>query len=182
MKFDLVANTVYLRLVKEKDAEFICNLRNTEELNTYISKSTVDTKMQRQWIIDYKERETEGKEYYFIICRKSDDLPIGTVRLYDFLNNHKSFCWGSWILNADKPRYAAVESALLVYEAGFNHLNFDQSHFEVMKGNNNEHEFHLRMGAEKVREDEVNEYYIYKKETYEKNLSKYEKFLNNPQS
>lgn len=182
MNFNLVADTIFFRLVTQKDAEFICTLRNSEDLNTYISKSTVDTEMQRQWIAKYKERENKNEEYYFIICRNADNLPIGTVRIYDFLEQPKSFCWGSWILNSDKTRYAAVESALLVYEAGFNHLNFDQSHFEVMKGNNNVHEFHLRMGAEKVREDEVNEYYIYKKETYEKNLSKYEKFLNNPQS
>ena len=175
--FNLKAGTIYLRLVHENDAAFICSLRNNDQLNTYISKSIADEEAQRQWIVNYKKREEAGEEYYFIICRNSDDLAVGTVRLYDFRENPKSFCWGSWILNADKPRYAAVESALLVYEAGFRNLKFEQSHFEVMKGNENVHDFHLRMGAKKVSEDDVNEYYIFERQTYENNLSKYEKFL-----
>ncbi|MFX3935327.1 GNAT family N-acetyltransferase; N-acetyltransferase, partial [Streptococcus suis] len=89
---------------------------------------------QAEWIRNYKNRENNGEEYYFIIFRSDDQSPIGTVRLYDFHENPKSFCWGSWILNEHKTKYAAVESALLVYEAGFSTLGFEQSHFEVMKG------------------------------------------------
>lgn len=175
--FKLKASTVYLRLVQEKDAAFICNLRNKEELNTYISKSTADEEAQRKWISNYKKREVEGKEYYFIICRNNDDLEIGTVRLYDFKEDPKSFCWGSWILNENKTKYAAVESALLVYEAGFSYLGFEQSHYEVMKGNDKVHSFHLKMGAEKISEDDVNVYYIFPKEKYEKNKIQYSRFL-----
>lgn len=175
--FNLKAKTAYLRLVDQKDAAFICSLRNDDQLNTYISKSTADEEAQRQWIINYKQRELNGEEYYFIICRKSDDLQIGTVRLYDFQTNPKSFCWGSWILNENKTKYAAVESALLVYEAGFNILKFDQSHYEVMKGNDKVHSFHIKMGAEKVSEDATNIYYVFPKNQHEKNKVHYAKFL-----
>lgn len=177
MDFNLKANTVYLRLVKESDAVFICGLRNDEQLNTYISKSTADEEAQRNWIINYKEREVNGEEYYFIICRKSDDLQIGTVRLYDFQENPKSFCWGSWILNENKTRFSAVESSLLVYEAGFTQLGFEQSHYDVMKGNDKVHSFHLKMGAKKVSEDDTNIYYIFPKGQHEKNKIHYAKFL-----
>ncbi|WP_298737851.1 GNAT family N-acetyltransferase [uncultured Psychrobacter sp.] len=177
MNFELEAKTTYLRLVEEKDASFICNLRNDKQLNTYISKSTADDEAQRQWIVNYKKREANGEEYYFIICRKSDNLQIGTVRLYDFKTNRKSFCWGSWILNENKTKYAAVESALLVYEAGFNELGFEQSHYDVMKGNDKVHSFHLKMGAEKVSEDDTNIYYVFPKSQHEKNKIYYAKFL-----
>lgn len=70
-----------------------------------------------------------------------------------------------------------MESALLVYEAGFSILDFEQSHFEVMKGNDKVHSFHLKMGAEKVAEDEVNVYYIFPKEKHENNKIYYSKFL-----
>jgi RimJ/RimL family protein N-acetyltransferase len=175
--FNLKANTVYLRLVRESDAAFICNLRNNDELNTYISKSTADEEVQRKWISNYKKKEAAGEEYYFIICRCHDNLEIGTVRLYDFKENPKSFCWGSWILNKDKTKYAAVESALLVYKAGFTDLGFEQSHYEVMKGNDKVHSFHLKMGAEKKSEDDINVYYIFPKEKYEKIKIQYARFL-----
>lgn len=174
---NLKASTTYLRLVNEDDAEFICTLRNTQSLNIFISKSTANVEEQKKWIINYKNKEKQNEEFYFIICKNEDDLPIGTVRLYDFKENPKSFCWGSWILNADKTKYAAVESALLVYEAGFSILDFEQSHFEVMKGNDKVHSFHLKMGAEKVAEDEVNVYYIFPKEKHENNKIYYSKFL-----
>lgn len=177
MDFVLKAKTTYLRLVREEDASFICSLRNDDQLNTYISKSTADEEAQRQWIANYKQREADSKEYYFIICRNSDDLQIGTVRLYDFQTDPKSFCWGSWILNENKTKYAAVESALLVYEAGFNTLGFEQSHYEVMKGNDKVHSFHLKMGAEKISEDDTNIYYIFPRSQHEKNKIHYAKFL-----
>lgn len=177
MNFNLESRTTYLRLVKESDAQFICDLRNNEQLNTYISKSTADEEAQRKWILNYKKREVVGDEYYFIICRKSDDLEIGTVRLYDFQENPKSFCWGSWVLNENKTRYAAVESALLVYEAGFTKLGFSQSHYDVMKGNDKVHSFHTKMGAEKVSEDDINIYYTFSKQSHEANKVRYVKFL-----
>lgn len=175
--FNLKAITTHLRLVREEDAAFICSLRNDDRLNAYISKSTADIEAQRQWINNYKKKESDKKEFYFIICKNGNDQPIGTVRLYDFRENPKSFCWGSWILNENKTKYAAVESALLVYEAGFTFLDFEQSHFEVMKGNDKVHSFHLKMGAQKISEDEVNEYYIFPKERYLENKIQYLKFL-----
>ncbi len=177
MQFELEASTIYLRLVEEEDASFICSLRNDKNLNAFISESTADEEAQRDWIVNYKKREYKAEEYYFIICRKSDDLQIGTVRLYDFKKESNSFCWGSWILNENKTKYAAVESALLVYEAGFNKLGFEQSHYDVMKSNSKVHSFHLKMGAEKVLEDEENIYYIFPKYKYEKNKVHYAKFL-----
>ncbi|HFF2644075.1 MULTISPECIES: GNAT family N-acetyltransferase [Acinetobacter] len=177
VNFNLKANTTYLRLVEENDAEFICTLRNNDKLNTYISKSTGDIKSQAEWIRNYKNRENNGEEYYFIIFRSDDQSPIGTVRLYDFHENPKSFCWGSWILNEHKTKYAAVESALLVYEAGFSTLGFEQSHFEVMKGNDKVHSFHLKMGAQKISEDDENIYYIFPKSKYKENKIQYARFL-----
>ncbi|WP_019671974.1 GNAT family N-acetyltransferase [Psychrobacter lutiphocae] len=178
MQFDLTAKTIYLRLLTEDDAEFVCQLRGDDKLNTFISKTDVDIEVQRQWIKNYKSREQNKKEYYFIICRVDDNRPVGTVRLYDFKEEPKSFCWGSWILNNNKTKYAAVESALLVYEMGFDKLGFDQSHFDVMKGNQSVHDFHLRMGAQQVSEDEQNIYYVFPKQRYEINKEKYAKFLN----
>ena len=111
MKFEnLSAKTIKFKLVEESDAEFICELRANPELNKHISQSSADIQAQRDWIRNYKMRETNNEEYYFIICRNDNNQRIGTIRLYDFKDNPKSFCWGSWILNENKTKFAAVES------------------------------------------------------------------------
>ena len=46
--------------------------------------------MQVEWIQNYKEREANKLEYYFIIEDKLTKEKYGTVRLYDFRED--SFC------------------------------------------------------------------------------------------
>lgn len=174
---NLISSSVHLRLVEEIDAEFICYLRTNSELNQFISSSSTDIEAQKEWIRNYKAREAASSEYYFIICRNSDDLPIGTVRLYDFKENPKSFCWGSWILNENKTNSSALESALLVYEFGFQQLGFEQSHYDVMKGNDKVHSFHTKMGAKKIAEDSVNIYYHFLSEQHVLNKLRFQKYL-----
>lgn len=152
----LKSKTVQIRLVCESDADFILKLRLDSKYNYFLSAVNPDVQAQKDWIRKYKNDEAEKKQFYFIIER-IDGTPCGTVRIYDLLAN--SFCWGSWILNDDKTRYAALESAFLVYQFGFDILGFEQSHFDVRKGNEKVILFHNKMGAEKTGEDDLNEYF-----------------------
>lgn len=160
----LESKTLKLRFVEESDANFILSLRLDERYNTFLSAVPPDLEAQKQWIKTYKHDEQAGNQFYFIIER-IDGIPCGTVRLYDLRED--SFCWGSWILNQSKTRYAALESAFLVYEFGFEHLGFTKSHFDVMKGNKGVIKFHQRMGAEQVGEDEQNLYFEISKNAVE---------------
>ena len=153
---NLESKTVRLRLVEESDASFILSLRLDERYNQFLSKVSSDLESQKRWIRKYKEDESKGTQFYFII-EKLDGVPCGTVRVYDLTSD--SFCWGSWILNENKTRYAAIESALLVYRFGFNSLGFEKSHFDVMKGNDKVVRFHKQMGATETGEDEENYYF-----------------------
>lgn len=153
---ELEGKTLRLRLVDEGDADFILSLRLDERYNTFLSAVSPDLVAQKQWIEQYKHDEQAGNQFYFIIERK-DGTPCGTVRIYDLRED--SFCWGSWILNQNKTRYSALESAFLVYEFGLEHLGFEKSHFDVMKGNKGVIKFHQRMGAVQVDEDEQNLYF-----------------------
>jgi len=152
----LEGKNIRLRLVEEKDADFILTLRLDNRYNTFLSSVSPDIEAQKNWIRRYKDDEKKGIQYYFIIERL-DGTPCGTVRIYDIRND--SFCWGSWILNENKTRYAALESAFLVYDFGFKQLGFKKSHFDVMKGNKGVIKFHARMGAVKTNEDEINEFF-----------------------
>lgn len=161
----LTSKTIRLRLVEEMDASFIVSLRIDSKYNKYLSSTSDDVESQRLWINDYKKKEKDKSQFYFIIERL-DGTPCGTVRVYDFRDD--SFCWGSWILNEDKTRYSAVESALLVYEFGFEHLKFGKSHFEVVKGNNKVVDFHLKFGAVQVGEDDEHYYFEIDKNAVDK--------------
>jgi len=150
----LKSKTISIRLITEDDAEFVVSLRTDEKYNKYLSSSTADIEAQKKWIRDYKEDESNGVQFYFIIER-NDGTPCGTVRIYDLKED--SFCWGSWILNEEKTKYAALESAFLVYEFGFNQLKFSKSHFDVRKGNSKVISFHTKMGAIKIGETDLDE-------------------------
>ena len=152
----LESKSIRLRFVEETDAEFILKLRLDEKYNQFLSAVTADLQSQKDWIKKYKNDEKDKKQFYFIIERL-DGTPCGTVRIYDLKQD--SFCWGGWILNEDKTRYAALESAFLVYKFGFEVLGFKKSHFDVMKGNERVISFHKKMGAVQTGEDEQNYYF-----------------------
>ena len=152
----LDGKNIRLRLVEEEDADFILLLRMDNRYNKFLSSVSPDIETQKKWIREYKDDEKRGLQYYFIIERL-DDTSCGTVRVYDI--GSESFCWGSWILNENKTRYAALESAFLVYDFGFKHLGFKKANFDVMKGNKSVVKFHTRMGAVKTSEDQLNEYF-----------------------
>ena len=149
---DLVYRTISLRPVRETDAEFILTLRMDERYNLHLSKVDNDLASQRQFIKRYMEEEKANNEFYFII-QNLDGTPCGTVRIYDLQDD--SFCWGSWILNEDKTRFAAVESALLVYRFGFDALNYASAHFDVRRNNTTVISFHQKFGAIEIHEDDT---------------------------
>ncbi|MEH5519919.1 GNAT family N-acetyltransferase, partial [Escherichia coli] len=164
MKEKLISKTIYFRLADEHDAAFILNLRTDNAYNKYLSSTKFDLQEQKKWLSNYKKREKNKTEYYFIIHRLDNNQKIGTVRLYDFIEVKKSFCWGSWILNAGKTHSAALESALLVYHFAFVELGFEQSHFDVRKNNEKVIEFHKKMGAIEVSNNELDIFFKYTKD------------------
>lgn len=165
---------IRLRLVQLDDAAFILSLRLNDALNQYLSSVSADLDAQETWIIEYKIREKDKREFYFII-ESAECEALGTVRLYDFRED--SFCWGSWIIKPDAPIYAAVESMLCLYDYAFKFLNFKQSHFEVRKDNIKVNAFHRGYGAILIAEDSLNYYYHLSREKYEAMKIKYKKYI-----
>ncbi|HAS3639970.1 TPA: GNAT family N-acetyltransferase [Vibrio cholerae] len=165
----LEAKTVRLRFVTEQDAEFILQLRLDDKYNQFLSSVSPDLQSQKDWIRKYKDDEQSKKQFYFIIERL-DGTPCGTVRIYDLRD--ESFCWGSWILNENKTRYAALESAFLVYKFGFEQLGYQKSHFDVMKGNQKVISFHKKMGAVEVSSDDENYYFEIHKDSVDETKNK----------
>ncbi len=165
---------INIRTVELSDAKFIFNIRQSSYKTKYLSQVKGTLENQIQWIKEYKIKENNKEEYYFIIESKITQQ-LGLVRVYDLREN--SFCWGSWIIKEDAPTYTAIESALCIYEFAFYTLGFNNSHFDVRKGNTKVINFHKRFGAKIVNEDEMNYYFEYKKEKYEEIKQKYKRYL-----
>ena len=163
-----------MRTIEIKDAKFICDMRNDLKKTKYLSKINGTLEAQKAWIKEYKLREKDNKEYYFVIENKFGEK-FGLVRIYDM--KEKSFCWGSWLIKEDAPKTTAIESALQIYEFGFYSLGFERSHFDVRKGNDRVIAFHQRFGAKITHEDELNYFFDFKKSDYEMIKQKYRKYL-----
>ena len=170
----LEGKNINLRTVEIEDADFIYTMRQNREKTKYLSKVTGTVDSQKEWIKNYKQREDEEKEFYFIIESKNKDK-FGLVRIYDLKND--SFCWGSWLIKEDTPKTTAIESALQIYEFGFYKLGFEKSHFDVRKGNDKVIAFHQRFGAKIVSEDELDYFFNFEKSDYEITKEKYKRYL-----
>ena len=165
---------IKLRLANINDAEFILNLRLDPELNRHVSKVESNLEQQKQWLRSYKKREQKRNEFYFIIESKQG-AQFGAVRLYDFKED--SFCWGSWIIKRCSPNYAAIESALTIYEFAFYELGFYRSHFDVRKGNERVIKFHEHFGAKRISSNAENYYFNFEKTDYEVTKMRYKKYF-----
>lgn len=163
-----------LRLIQPGDAAYVHCLRSNSAYNTHLSKVTGTVDDQLAWIQDYKYREALGQEFYYVIERK-DGTRCGLVRLYDI--EAESFTWGSWILDENKTRKAALESTLLIYQIGFAGLECARAVFDVRNDNIHTLAFHRRFGAHEVASNELNVYFNYERSQFAADQTHYLKLL-----
>lgn len=172
LKKQIFGININLREVESADAEFILSLRCDSQKAKFLHKTENDLAKQIAYIEDYK---TKKNEWYFIIESKSGER-LGTVRIYDIVDND-DFCWGSWLIKDGAPANIAIESVLLVYEYAFYTLGFLKAHFDVRKDNVKVRAFHKRFGAKEVSESEKDVFYRFFREDYEKIRNKLNNFL-----
>ncbi|WPZ31544.1 GNAT family N-acetyltransferase (plasmid) [Sulfitobacter sp. OXR-159] len=155
-----------LRLVRPEDAQYIHGLRTDPTYNGHLSTVTGTVEDQRSWIEAYKTREAAGSEYYFVIERK-DGVRCGVVRLYDIAGDQ--FTWGSWILDHNKPRKAALESAVLSFGFGFDTIGLDIANIDVRKQNTHAEAFYRRLGMTETYRTDEDIFFIYSRAQFAAN-------------
>ena len=164
---------VILRFVEEFDAQFILDLR-TKEKAKYLSKTDNNLDNQINWIKNYKNREKDGKEFYFVIENKKNER-IGLVRAYNIEDN--SATSGSWIMIDNSPIENVLESNLLIYEFIFENLKKDKLLFDVRKDNKKVWRFHKSYGAVQIDEDELDYFFEFSKDNFKTMKEEYKKYL-----
>ena len=152
-----------LRFVQPEDAAYVHGLRMDPSYNGHLSAVTGTVEDQLSWIEAYKTREAAGSEYYFVIERK-DGVRCGVMRLYDIMGDQ--FTWGSWILDHNKPRKAALESTVLSFGVAFESLGMAVGGIDMRKQNSHAIGFYRRFGMQEIREDAHNIYFEYTSEQF----------------
>lgn len=123
------------RFVNEDDAEFIYKLRSDKTLSKYIHDIEGGVENQREWIRKYKDRESNGEEYYFVFLQ--DKKRVGVIRLYSF--HGTTFTSGSWIMVPGTSGEAVMAVPIIAREIAFDELgmeledNYDACHVDNKK-------------------------------------------------
>lgn len=170
----VVGKNLYLRDICEDDAQFVFDLRTDPVKGRHLSATPGQVEDQVNWIRSYKDKKNQA---YFIVCDKESNR-LGCVRMYDPIGN--SYCWGSWLMLDGLGPLVAIESALLVYSYGV-FLGFTQARIDVRQRNESVWKFHENFaGAELIKEDDLDRFYVVKAEKISRVLAKYGKCLTSP--
>ncbi len=153
-----------IRLIENDDAAFILELRNNERLNRYLNVTSAKIEDQLNWIREYKIRESEKKEFYFIIIENG--IKRGLYRLYKI--NSVSFTIGSWLFNKCENKNLPILSDLVISDFGFSNLKNPILLFDVRKDNRRVIQYHSLKMPLCYNEDELNNYYLIQSTNWEK--------------
>lgn len=152
--------------VEIEDAALIIEMRTDEKKSRYISHTNFDVEEQVKWIRSYKERELEGKEYYFIAIDDHNNK-FSTYRIYNIEEDIVEI--GSWVT---KPGYQypqnSIKVDLIMKEFVFEALGFNQLKFEVHKKNTSVLKYHKIFNPMMIKETEEEVGFSLEKENYYK--------------
>lgn len=142
MRHDLsIAGACFrLRPIGDADAGFVVELRSNRERAQHLNRGAQTVEQQLEWFRWYYSREGD---YYFVVERLSDGRSEGLIAVYDVQRGCGE--WGRWILRPDSS--AAVESAWLIYRAGFELLELQSMYCRTVAFNRQVVSFHDSCGV-----------------------------------
>lgn len=112
---------LHVRFVNENDVSFILKLRTNKKLSQFIHSTENDIGKQKEWIRNYKIRESKGEEYYFIFYKEK--IPVGLNRIYGIHDN--VFTTGSWIFEENVPFECSIAASILTRELAFEYMGLE---------------------------------------------------------
>ena len=163
-----------VRFVEMDDVDFILSLRADRHLTRFIHQVENDLEAQKNWLKEYKQREEEGTDYYFIYSK--DGKPFGLNRIYGITEN--SCTGGSWLCVPGTQMEDVIASALINRDIMFDALGLKEDNFDVRKNNYKVQRFHRMLGAVTTGETELDILFTLTREDYEKGKAKILKLLN----
>jgi RimJ/RimL family protein N-acetyltransferase len=159
--FTLERYGLQVRLVNEDDAEFIVALRTDPRLSKFIHETLPSVEEQKQWIRNYKKREAQGLDYYFMFS--VNNMRQGVARIYNITED--AFTQGSWVFSPDAFLGASVLGNIISCEIGFDFLH-KQVLYTDARRENTTHRYVQSFNPEIINTDEENIYYRIWPENY----------------
>jgi hypothetical protein len=153
-----------ITLVDDMDAEFIINIRNSFKAR-FLNGSVSEINEQVKWIHEYKIREKEKTEYYFIFWNKCDR--IGTIRFIKI--DESTFESGSWLFISGIPFSVSVKAELFCKDFAFDFCNLENCYFYINRKNKQVLRYHSLFNSKLIKEDKDHLYFILSKENYHLN-------------
>ena len=165
---------LHVRLVNEDDAEFILKLRTNERLSQHIHSTVDDLETQKRWIREYKKREAEGREYYFIYSQNKDFVGVNRIsNIFEYYG-----LGGSWLCSPDNDPLVSMTTPVVGNDICFDEIQLDYIVMDVRKANKHVWKFHESVGAIRIGESSIDYYYYLYKDNYYANREKFLKLLN----
>lgn len=132
-----------IRPVDTSDAAFIVGLRTDPELGKYLHATSPSVDDQIAWTQRYFEREGD---WYFVIEDVVSGESQGCIAIYNHAPRFGTAEWGRWIIK--RGSLAALESASLIYDMGFNVLGLESMYSRTEEANLPVVSFHESLGSE----------------------------------
>jgi diamine N-acetyltransferase len=129
----LKTERLYLRPMFEEDAQFIVDMRNNPKiLNSLFSYRMITVQEHLNW---YKNNLNNDNRIDLMICKKDDNMPVGTVNLanIDYKNQKAEF--GIMISESFWNKGYAYESSQRFIDYSFDEFNLNKIYLEVLKEN-----------------------------------------------
>ena len=132
----LIGKQVYLRPIttSEEDTNNIVKWRNSEVVKPYfIYQEQFTPEGHAQWL---KNVIIPGKGHQFIVCRKEDDKPIGSIFFRDIDHKNRKSEYGMFLgEEMEKGKGIGCEMATLLSNFGFEQLNFHKVTARILADN-----------------------------------------------
>lgn len=167
--FKLIRYGIEARLATLSDADFILSIRTDAHHTRFIHQTDNDLNKQIDWMRQYKTREDEGREYYFIYSKEG--VPFGMSRVYNIFEYYGTS--GSWLCKPNNDPKDSLATYLMMHDIMFGDIGLDLLIFDVRKENKKVWRMHESFGALMIGESDIDYYFSMFKEAYFQKKEKY---------
>lgn len=156
-----------ISLIEESDAKFICDIRNNYKARL-LNGSTIKLDDQIKWIKEYKHREKDELEFYFIFWDNKER--IGTIRFIKM--DEITFESGSWLFVDNIPFSVTIKAELFCKDVAFEYYNFKNCFFYMNKKNRQVINYHQMFKPDLIKEENEHVFYMLSREKYYQHRSR----------
>lgn len=157
--------------IDNSDYLSIKRIREPGEVKGFLRKMDFSSDQFRDYITTLRN----DQNVLYLKILDINKIFIGTVKIQR--KSLTEFEWGSWVLAPKTEFTHSIESALIVYKFAIEYLDFSKCNFEVIKNNSNVVNFHTRLGARVIDEDNYKLYFELNLSEMKQLIEKYKRFL-----